>query len=325
MCSSDLVYVGSRDNKLRAIAFDGNMPRELWSEDADTDDRVHDNDWDAAPIVVNGHLIEGSENSWFYGWRLDRGYDALGEVTLGVEQVFRVKGWDDELVADLAGDDPRSLSIESSVAVSGDTAYFQNSGGLVQGWDLSSLRTGVGEVHRTFRYWTGDDGDSTIVVDDEGFLYVGVQVDRDTDRARAVGQLIKLDPRKPDDPVVWSIDVNRGVDSGTWATPVVLDEVVIWTTKPGRVLGIGRRTGRQLWSLRINGGTLSSPVVVDGVLLQGDGDGVLHAWDLSDPRVEPTELWRIDLPASIESTPVVWDGRIYTGSRDGHVYAFGVG
>ena len=113
--------------------------------------------------------------------------------------------------------------------------------------------------------------------------------------------------------------------SGTWATPVVLDEVVIWTTKPGRVLGIGRRTGRQLWSLRINGGTLSSPVVVDGVLLQGDGDGVLHAWDLSDPRVEPTELWRIDLPASIESTPVVWDGRIYTGSRDGHVYAFGVG
>ena len=147
----------------------------------------------------------------------------------GIAVVFDHPGatFRDELVADLAGDDPRSLSIESSVAVSGDTAYFQNSGGLVQGWDLSSLRTGVGEVHRTFRYWTGDDGDSTIVVDDEGFLYVGVQVDRDTDRAREVGQLIKLNPRKADDPVVWSIDVNKGVESGTWATPVVLDDVVL--------------------------------------------------------------------------------------------------
>ncbi|MFZ9628931.1 MAG: PQQ-binding-like beta-propeller repeat protein [Ilumatobacteraceae bacterium] len=319
-----IAYVGSRDNKLYAIAFDGSTPRELWSEDANTDDRVHNNDWDAAPIVVQGHLIEGSENSWFYGWTLDRAYDGDGKVTLDVTRAFREKAWDDELVADLAGDDAHRLSVESSVAISGDTAYFQTSGGLVQGWDLSSLRTGEGKVRRTFRFWTGDDGDSTIVVDDEGFLYVGVEVDRNTPRARDVGQLLKLDPRKPDDPVVWAVDVNRGVASGPWATPVVLDDVVIWTTKPGRVIAVDRSSGEQLWTVRVGTLTLSSPIVIDGVLLQGDGDGDLHAWDLSNPRVEPTPLWTVNFPSNVESTPVVWNGRIYVGSRDGHMYCLGV-
>ncbi|MFM2183634.1 MAG: hypothetical protein RJB61_1928 [Actinomycetota bacterium] len=319
-----IVYAGSRDNKMRAIAFDGNVPRELWSEDANTADRVHNNDWDGAPLVVAGHLIAGSENSWFYGWKLDRGYDSTGQVTLAVDDVFRVKGWDDRLVEDLGSASPRRVSIESSVAISGDTAYFQTSGGLVQGWNLAPLRTGVGEVRRNFRFWTGDDGDASIVVDDEGFIYVGVEVDRNTPRAKEVGQLLKLDPRNPINPVVWAIDVNAGIDSGTWSTPIVLDDVVIWTTKPGGVRGVDRATGKALWEVRVGGLTLSSPLYVDGVLLQGDGNGRLHAWDLADPRVEPTELWTIRLPANIESTPVVWNGRIYVGTRDGYMYCYGL-
>jgi hypothetical protein len=286
---------------------------------------MHNNDWDAAPLVIDGHLLAGSENSWFYGWRLDRGYDSQGMVTFDAEQVFRVKAWDQRVIDDLGYSSPQRLSIESSLAVSGDTAYFQTSGGLVQGWDLSPLRTGEGEVRRTFRFWTGDDGDATIVVDDEGFLYVGVEVDRGTSRAEEVGQFMKLDPRKPMDPVVWSVQLNAGPDTGTWSTPVVLDDVVIVTTKPGGVRGFDRTTGDELWQVRVSGLTLSSPVLVDGVLLQGDGKGRLHAWDLSDPRREPVELWTLDLPSNIESTPVVWNGRIYVGSRDGYMYCFGLG
>ena len=36
------------------------------------------------------------------------------------------------------------MSIENSVAISGDTVYFANSGGLVQGWDMSRPRAGAG-------------------------------------------------------------------------------------------------------------------------------------------------------------------------------------
>ena len=34
------------------------------------------------------------------------------------------------------------VSIENSVAIYGNTVYFANSGGLVQGWDISGLKAG---------------------------------------------------------------------------------------------------------------------------------------------------------------------------------------
>ena len=319
-----LVYVGSRDNYLRVIAIDGDAPRELWKLNGRTPDRVHNDDWDAAPLVIDDVLLEGGENSWFHVVRLHRGYDAAGLVTVAPEMVARVPGWDDQLMHDLGNQDPRRVSLEAAVSVSGDIAWLNNSGGLVQGWDLSSLRTGVGEVHRVFRFWVGDDSDAAIVPDDEGYLFVGVEVDRNNRRAKQVGQLLKLDPSKPDDPVVWAVDVNHGIDSGTWGPPVVLDDVVVWATKPGTVYGIDRATGAQLWTVKVTGPVLSSPVFVDGVLIQGDGRGRLHAFDLSSPRVQPTELWTVELGANIESTPAVWNGRIYVGTRSGYAYAIGL-
>lgn len=318
-----LAYIGSRDNYLRVIAFDGSAPRELWKINGRTDDRKHNDDWDAAPLVLNDHLLEGGENSWFYGIKLNRGYNADGSVSVDPALTFRVPGWDQQLIDDLGGQDANRVSLEASVAVSGDTAWLNSSGGLVQGWDISSLRTGQGDVTRTFRFWTGDDSDATIVPDDEGFLFVGAEVDRNNSRAQSTGQLLKLDPRNPDDPVVWSIDVNNGVDSGTWAAPIVIDDVVIWNTKPGKIYGVDRTTGEILWRLEVKAPVLSSPALVDGVLIQADGGGTVHAYDLSSPRTLPTELWSVTLDANIESTPVVWEGRIYVGTRAGYVYCLG--
>jgi len=66
-----------------------------------------------------------------------------------------------------------------------------------------------------------------------------------------------------------------------------------------------------------------SPVIVDDVLLIGDCEGTFHAYDVSDPAIDPPELWSIELGGCIEATPVVWDGRIYIGSRAGHLYILG--
>lgn len=315
-----LVYIGSRDNKLRIIAIDGPEPRSLWSVDGQTDDRKWNNDWDAAPLVVNGHLIEGGENSWFYGFRLNRSYGPDGRVMVNPELVFRVPGFDDQVLADLG--DSR-VSLEASVSMSGDIAYLNSSGGLLQGWDLAPLRTGRGQVERVFRFWTGDDSDATVVTDDEGYLYVGVEVDRDTSRVRELGQMLKIDPRL-DDPVVWSVDVHGGPDTGTWSTPAVVDDLVVWPTKPGKVYGLDRATGAIRWTLNLPWGMLSSPAVVDEVLIVGDAGGTLRAWDISDRVNRPVALWEVPLGDMIESTPAVWEGRIYVGTRGGFVYAVGV-
>ena len=318
-----LLYEGSRDNKFRIISFDGPVAKELWSIEGRTADRMHNDDWDAAALIINDYLLEGGENSWFHVAKINRAYAADGTVTVSPSMVARVEGWDPQLIHDLGYKDPKRVSLESSVVMSGDIAYLNNSGGLVQGWDLSSLRTGIGTIKRVFRFWTGDDSDSTIVTDEKGFLYVGAEVDRNTSRGRKVGQLLKLDPSKPDDPVVWALNVNKGIDSGTWSTPAVYKDLVIWPTKPGRIYAIDRMTGVTRWTLDIAWGDLSSPSVVDDTLVQADAHGVIRAWNISNTTVKPPLKWKIDIGENVESSMAIWKGRIYVGTREGYEFCLG--
>lgn len=312
-----LVYSGSRDNHFRVLAFDRAELTELWRLSADAVSPVRWNDdWDGAALVIDDYLFEGGENSNIHIVKLNRAYDDDGLVTVDPELVFAAPGWDDELIAAVGG----NVSIETSVAISGNTLWFANSGGLVQGWDITDLADGV-DPERVFRWWAGDDIDATITIDDEGMLYVAAEYERANARAAEVGQLVKLDPTEPDDPVVWSIDDRGTLPAGFWASPAVVDDVVIASTDGGRLLDVDRYSGEIRWEKRLPGPLWSSQVVVDGVLLQGDCAGVLHAYDLADTTVEPPELWSVHLGGCIESTPAVWDGRIFVGTRGGRLHA----
>ena len=311
-----LVYSGSRDGEYRILAIDGTQAREVWALPADAvSPTLWNDDWDSSGLVMDDYLFIGGENSQLHIVKLNRGYDEDGLVTVAPELVFNAPGWDDELLAEL-GD--YNVSIEGSLARVGDTLYFANSGGLVQGWDVSKLGRGR-TPRRVFRFWTGDDTDATVVADDEGMLYVASQGQRHTDRAREVGQIIKLDPSNPDDPLVWSVHDNVGKLAGVWATPALHEDVLYVPTDGGEVLSIDRTTGEVRWRKQLQGPTWSSPVVVDDVLLQGDCLGNLFAYDVSDTLVEPPELWQVGLGGCIESTPAVWRGGIYVGTRAGFI------
>ncbi len=309
-----LVYTGSRDNRYRVLAIDGSEAVELWALDADAGGpTMWNDDWDGAGLVLDDHLLIGGENSRFHLVKLNRGYDAEGRVTVAPELVFSAPGWDDQLLAEL-GD--RNVSIESSVAVFDGVAYFSNSGGLVQGWDVSGA-----QPTRVFRFWTGDDTDATVVIDDEGMLYVASEWERANQRAREVGQIMKLDPSRPDDPLVWSIADQDAAVAGVWATPALHGDLLYVPTTGGRLLALDRATGAIRWSKQLPDHLWSSPVVVDDVLLQGDCAGVLHAYDVSQPALDPPELWSVEIGGCIESTPAVWDGSIYVGTRAGAIIA----
>lgn len=316
-----LLYTGSRDDHFHVVALDRDQPEALWKLSADAVQPVKwNNDWDGSALVIDDYLFEGGENSRFFIVKLNRHYDADGKVAVDPEIVFSAPGWDDELIAAVG----EMVSIESSVAISGNTLYFANSGGLVQGWDLSMLAFGA-EPTRTFRYWTGDDTDATIVIDEEGMLYVGSQFERGTERSMELGQVFKLDPTKPEDPLVWSVHANSGIDTGIWATPALHQDLLIVSTHDGHVLGLDRASGDERWSFDLPGPLWQSPVVVDDVLVQGDCNGGLHGYDVSDTAVLPPELWTVELEGCIESTPAAWDGRLYVGTRSGQFYAIGDG
>jgi hypothetical protein len=319
-----LLYSGSRaDFHVLATDRDSGQAESLWSMNADNvpDPRWND-DWDSSPLVIDDYLFQGGENSWFYIVKLNRAMGDDGKVTVDPEIVFTAPGWDDELLEDLAGSGARvnDVSIENSLAISGNMLYFSNSGGLTQGWDISGLAEGR-DPERTFRFWTGDDTDASIVIDEEGFLYVAQQVERESTSARSteVGQLVKLDPSNPDDPIVWSVADDRGI----WATPAIYDGVVVAPTDSGRIIGADRQTGEILWEKDLPGPTWSSPVIVDDVWIQGDCSGMLRGFDFSNARTEPPELWTVELEGCIESTPTVFQGQIFVGARGGAFYAIG--
>ncbi|MFN8125780.1 MAG: PQQ-binding-like beta-propeller repeat protein [Candidatus Nanopelagicales bacterium] len=311
-----LVYTGSRDNNYRIIAIDGDKPRELWRLNADDVSPVKwNNDWDGSGLVIDDYLFEGGENSQFHIVKLNRGYGPDGKVTVKPELVFHTPGWDDQLLKDFGSD---QVSIENSVAIYKDTVYFANSAGLVQGWDISGLKEGR-EPQRVFRFWTGDDTDASVVIDSDGFLYIGSEYEKHNARSDQVGQMVKLDPSKPDDPIVWNIRMPES--GGVWGTPALYQDVVVYDTNAGDVLGVDRMTGAIRWKKKLPGPTWQSPVVIDGVLVLGDCDGTMHAYDMSDTSKDPPELWNVKIGGCIESTPAVWNGKMWFGTRDGQEHA----
>ena len=312
-----LLYVGSRDGYLRALALD--RPTELeevWrlSARAVSPTKWND-DWDGAPLLLDGLLLEGGENSQFHVLQMKRSFDPEGLVQVDPVMLFNTPGWDDDLIRAVGN----NVSIEGSVAVSGNTVYFANSGGLVQGWDLTGLADGKEPV-QTFRFWMGDDVDASIVIDEAGALYVAAEYERGLERSLEVGQIVKLDPTKPDDPLVWSIADSERRPGGVWGTPALRRGLLYVATDGGRLMAIDRDTGEVQWTKRLPGPLWASPVVVDDVLIQGDCGGTLRGFDVSDPTVEPEQIWRVELGGCIESTPAVWRGWIYIGTRAGALY-----
>ncbi|MFN8232080.1 MAG: PQQ-binding-like beta-propeller repeat protein [Actinomycetota bacterium] len=317
-----LYYGGSRDDLFRIIALDRPEPKVLYTIDADTTvpRPLWNNDWDGAALVIGDYLLEGGENGWLYVVRLNRDYDADGLVTVDPRIVATIAGFDERLLSDIGDDD---VSIENSVSFSDGVVYFANSGGLVQGWDVSDLLGGGSRYERVFRFWTGDDTDASVVIDEDGYLYVASEYQRFNQRSRDVGQLMKLDPSEPDDPLVWSIPATEiGFEGagGSWSTPALYGDLVYFTTAAGRVLAVDRDSGRIVWELGIGAPAIASPVVVDDVLIQGDCTGSLYAWDVSKPRFEPPLLWKMTFPGCVESTPAVWHGWLLFGTRAGAVY-----
>ncbi len=319
-----LLYFGSRDNRLRVVALDRDPPAELWALDSADHPGIWNNDWDGNPVVIDDLLYEGGENGLLFVVRLNRSIGADGLVAVAPEILVSMPGWTDGLLA-AVGD--RNASIESSVAVAGDRLYFTNSAGRVAGVDLGQVESGQAPI--VFDFWAGDDIDATPVVDAEGNLYVAVELERFLPRAEEVGQLLKLDPSRPDDPLVWGIPVPPGVGQdvgGLWATPALGAGHLYASTHSGRLLAVDVASGEVVWEDQIGSHAWSSPVIADGrmvVSVDCEAGGGLRAYDLSDPAA-PRPIWDLSLGTGcIESTPAVWDGGIYVGARDGHFYAFG--
>jgi len=316
-----LLYGGSRDNKLRIIALDRDVPTELWALDSEElPEGIWNNDWDGNPVIVDGIMYEGGENGWFYAIELNRSYTEDGKVSVSPEIFFEYAGYNDELIS-LVGE---NLSIESSPLVVDDVVYVSNSGGRIMGFDIKKMKRGSDAL--VFDFWVGDDVDATMVTDGTGAIYVAVEEERFTDRAGEIGQLVKLNPKKRD-PLVWNISLpsdSSGGPGGVWATPAVYGGYLYVPTHLGELLVVETETGKIVWRTNIGSHAWSSPNIVDGLLVVATCEfGDIRGFDLTDPA-SPELLWKKKVGGGcIESTPAIWNGNMYMSSRDGFFYKVG--
>jgi outer membrane protein assembly factor BamB len=325
-----LVYFGSRDNKLRAVALDRTEPVVIWETEADLaiEGRWND-DWDASPRIVNDILFEGAENGIYYIFELNRDYDDLGLVTLDPDLKFKMETWTEQLLNDIGPAYP-AVSVENTSAIFEGRVYFANSAGRVLGLDIELVLAGAPiDEAIVFDYWVGDDVDASIVIDEEGMLYVSVEYERYLDRAKELGQLIKLDPYNETDPYVWgmfsTIDPpENGVKGGLWSTPALGDEVLYAVVNKGFLIAVDRETGNEDWVFEVGEGSWSSPAIVDGHLIVAGNTGLLRDFFIGSDERNPILQWTFKVGnGNIEATPAVWNGMIYLGTRDGFMYAVG--
>ena len=127
--------------------------------------RRWNNDWDSNAVVVNGLLLEGGKNYWWFAVKLNRERDETGLVTVQPEILYWTPNWTDELISAVGN----QHSVESSTAVFGDVAYSATSAGRVMGTNISSFADPADQI--VSDYWMGDDGDASIVNDGAGMLY----------------------------------------------------------------------------------------------------------------------------------------------------------
>lgn len=122
----------------------------------------------------------------------------------------------------------------------------------------------------------------------------------------------------------WRFDAGSSVAS----SPAVGGGLVFFGGRDGTFFALDAETGEERWRLGTGEEVswdwghesadifTSSPVLWDGWVLFGSGDGHLYAVEAATGRVR----WRTFLHGRIRSSPAVRDGKVVVGSADGSVY-----
>ncbi|HWK84969.1 MAG TPA: PQQ-binding-like beta-propeller repeat protein [Caldimonas sp.] len=151
-----------------------------------------------------------------------------------------------------------------------------------------------------------------------------------------------------DDGHVYSVDAATGrqrwmrrTDGPVSSTPAIADGRVYAVSYDGRLYALDERNGEVLWKFASEGERrfearglhgmqpkaqtfpdafdvyLSSPVVADGAVFFGSGDGHLYAVDAASGSLR----WKFRTGDVVHASPAYADGTIYAGSWDGRLYA----
>jgi outer membrane protein assembly factor BamB/predicted phosphodiesterase len=100
------------------------------------------------------------------------------------------------------------------------------------------------------------------------------------------------------------------------STPVVVNHLVVFGNQEGKVEALDSSTGKRVWSYQTEGPIFSSPAASNGLIVLGSSDGTVYALD-----VKGRLKWKSVTGASVLGSPLIENNRVFIGGSDHHFYA----
>jgi len=245
-----------------------------------------------------------------------------------------------------ADDSVQSSAIVADLLVTGDTIYMSSSNGRIYSLDkefgdLNWESEVLDKIHR--KLWTSSviGGNTLYVSTYDGHIYA---------LSLETGDLLdwsfKADAGFSSSPVIyentifissfdrylyainissdvpmWKFPKEEPTDNWFWASPVISEGIVYAGCLDGLVYAIEAKTGEKLWEFDTGSQIVTSPVLIDNLLLIINESGTVYVFNLDSELVdEAVPLKTIAIDAAVRSSFCAQEGMVYIRGDDNQLY-----
>jgi outer membrane protein assembly factor BamB len=120
---------------------------------------------------------------------------------------------------------------------------------------------------------------------------------------------------------MWKFPEEEPAGNWFWASPIVNEGIVYAGCLDGKFYAIEAETGVKVWEFDAESPIVSSPILMDNLLIVTDESGTVHVFDLSiEIGDEAAPLKVIPIGADVRSSFCAHDGLVYVRGEDNWMY-----
>ncbi len=327
-----IIYVGTVDG--RVVAINSSTQSQQWSYSIDPPATIY-----TTPIV-NGDLVYIGTYS---GQVLALNPSARDQNLTSLQQRYGEWKWDCPV------DNAKSNAIVADLLVSEDVVYVNSSNGRVYSldkefgdvnWESKILDEKHGKlwtspaIQGDILYVSTFDGHiNALSVEtgellnwafesESGFASTPV-IYQDIIYVGAFDRHLYAIEIGSDEPM-WKFPKEKPAGNWFWASPIVNEGIVYAGCLDGRISAINAKTGEELWGFDAGNPLVSSPVLMDNLLIVVDESGTVYVFDLStelEDEAVPLKAISIGADVDVRSSFCAQEGLAYIRDEDNWIYA----
>jgi outer membrane protein assembly factor BamB len=327
--SDGIIYVGTRDGKV--VAINSSNQSEEWEYTPPTPTALY-----ATPIVSGDLVYVGT----YSGKVLALNTLARSQNLTFPQQRYGEWEWD------CPTDNAKSNAIVADLAMSEGALYVASSNGRVY-----SLDKGTGDENwkredipvLAEKLWTSPviQSDTLYVSTFDGHIYA-----LSVETGELSGWSFKSEAGFASSPAIyedaiyvgsfdrhlyaieigsnvstWKFPQEKPAGNWFWASPIVNAGIVYAGCLDGKLYAIEAKTGEKLWEFDAASPIVSSPVLMDNLLIVVDEAGTVYVFDLSaDLGNEAVPLKTVSIGAAVRSPFCAQEGLVYIRGEDNQLY-----